>query len=124
MILVLGLFIFVINTVDKESLNIYQGLIFSLVVMAATFLLGQIPFGQVIEKIDDKNIATYYKLGGQKFNYKIFDKPKAVTIEQDSSKYYCLTLKMQSGQSWTIEKYPTMDEANERLLEFKSLGLN
>ena len=123
MILVFLIFISVINTVDKDSLNIYQGLIFSFVVIVATFLLGQIPFGQVIET-DEKNIATYYKLGGQKIKYRILDKPKSVNIEQDSTRFYCITFKMPSGRSWTIEKYPTMDEANERLLEFKSLGLN
>lgn len=124
MILVLGLFILVINTVDKEALHIYQGLIFSFLVIAATFLLGKIPFGQVIETIDEKHIATYYRLGRQKFKYRILDKPKSVVIEQDSTRYYCISLKMPNGQSWPIEKYPTMDEANERLLEFKSLGLN
>jgi hypothetical protein len=124
MLLAFGLFILVINTVDKEVLNIYQGLIFSFVVIVATILLGQNPFGQVIETIDEKNIATYYKLGGQKIKYRILDKPKSVNIEQDSTRYYCITFKMPSGQSWIIEKYPTMDEANERLLEFKSVGLN
>jgi hypothetical protein len=124
LVISVGLFILFTSTLDKEGLNIYQGLIFGLIVTGATFLLGQISFGQVLETINEKNIATYYKLGGQRIKYRILDKPKSVTVEQDSSKYYCLTFKMPNGQSWTIEKYPTLDEANERLFEFKSVGLN
>ena len=87
--------------------------------MGLVYLLGQIPFGQVLETTTEKRLSIYYKLGGLKFKHKTLDRLESVTLEQDKNKYYCLILKIANGQSLTIEKYPTLDEANERLFEFK-----
>ena len=121
MILVVGLFILVINTVDKESLNIYHGLIFGFLLMVSTYLMGLIPFGQVLESLNNKTFTTYYKLGRLKFKELKWDKVDRVSLEQDKKRYYCLTVKTASGQILQMEKYPTFKEADERLSEFKKL---
>lgn len=124
-ILLFGLFILYINMVDKNVITVYHGLAFSFLLIVVSFLLGQIPFGQVLQATNEKNIAIYYKLGDLKFKHKILGRPESVILEQDSNRYYHLTLKMPDGQSLALEKHSTLSEANERLLEFKKvLDLN
>jgi hypothetical protein len=121
MILAFGLFILVINTVDKESLSIYHGLGFGLLLMLLTYILGLIPFGQVIESMDNKTFTTYYKLGRLKFNEQTWGMTDRISLEQDQEKYYCLTIRTARGQILQVEKYPTLNEADERINEFKKL---
>lgn len=120
-ILMLGSFILYINTIDKKDIRVYYGLFFSILLMGVSYLLGQIPFGQILETTDNKDIITYYKLGGFKFNVKDLGRPKSVTIEQDLNKYYCLTLNMPDGKRSSLEKYSTLAEANERFSELKEI---
>jgi hypothetical protein len=120
-ILLFGLFLLYINTVDKNVVTVYHGLSFSILLLVISFGLGQIHFGQILQITNEKKISTYYKLGGLKFGLKTFDRPKSVTLEQDKSKYYHLTLKMLEGQTLTLEKYSTLSEAQERLAEFEKV---
>ena len=99
----------------------FQSLIFSFALIGLSYLLGEVPFGQIMETTPNKNLETFYKLGAFKFNNKILEMPVSVILEQDKKKYYCLTLKMPDGQSIFIEKYPTLAEANERLIELKKI---
>lgn len=116
-----GLFILVIYTVDKESLSIYNGLVFGFLLILLTYLLGLIPFGQVLEYLNNKTFTTYYKLGPLKFKEMKWDKVDNVTLEQDQKRYYYLTIRTIGGQAIQLEKHPTLNEANERLREFKEL---
>jgi hypothetical protein len=122
MIIAFGLFILVINTVDKESLSIYHGLGFGFLLMSLTYILGLITFGQVIEAMDNKTFITYYKLGRLKFKEQTWGKTDRISLDQDQERrYYCLTITTASGQTLHVEKYPTLNEADERLNEFKKL---
>lgn len=80
-ILVLCLFILFAGSVGEATVSIYEGLVFLLGVIVATILLGQISFAQVIETIDERSMATYYKLGGAKVKYRVMERPERVDIE-------------------------------------------
>jgi hypothetical protein len=107
--------------VDKESLSTYHGLGFGFFLMILTYVLGLIPFGQVIESTDSKTFSTYYKLGRLKFKEQKWDKADKVSLEQNEKRFYCLTIRTGNGQLLKMEKYPTLNQADERLREFKKI---
>lgn len=115
------LFILYINTAEQNLISNYIGIVFAFSLIAGLYLLGRIPFGQILESNSNKEIVTYYKLGSLKFNYKTLGRPLQVILKQDETKYYCLTLEMSEQQNWIIEKYPTLNEGNARLAELKSI---
>lgn len=121
MIFAVMFFVLIIKIVDKEVISIYYVPVFGFLLIGATYLLGLIPFGQVVESLDDKTFTTYYKLGRLKFKQQKWDKAHKVSMEQDKRKYYCLTIRTINGQTLHMEKYSTLSEANERLIEFKKL---
>jgi hypothetical protein len=110
-----------IRTADSKPTSTFYTLLFSFGIPGLVILIGLIPFGQVIETLDNKKFATFYKLGRLKFKYQTWDKADPVTLEQDQRKFYCLTIKTADGQTLLMEKYPTLDQADERLKEFKKL---
>lgn len=126
----LGLLVMLINvitiyvfhvTVKKEETTVFHVVAISFIGMGLLYLLKMIPFGQIIEVIDDGHFATYYRLGTKKLKYKTFVKPVHLTLQQDTSRYYCLTVKAGDGHSAVLEKYPTLSEATGRLNELRTI---
>lgn len=124
-ILILAIFLTLsivsIRAADNKPTSTLYTLLYSLGIPGIVILIGLIPFGQVIESLDNKRFATFYKLGQFKFKYQTWDKANPVTIEQDQRRFYHLTIKTANGQTLLLEKYPTLDHAAERLKEFKKL---
>lgn len=79
--------------------------------------MGQIEFGQVIEKASYGHIVKFFRLGTQKLKFKKLGQLVNSSLTQDKEKYYCLTIKTSDGSDLMLEKYPTLAEANERLEE-------
>ena len=129
--LTLGLFLLSMNAVmlfiiseraaQGKQTSTFYALLFVAIIVAFVFGIALIPFCQVIESLDKSTCATFYKLGPLKFKYQTWGKVESVTLEQDVTKYYCVTMKAAGGQTLVIEKHATSELANIRLSEFKSL---
>ncbi|MBS1952212.1 MAG: hypothetical protein JST37_14500 [Bacteroidetes bacterium] len=117
----LMLYIISIRANNGRPTNTFYALLFTAIIVGFVFLIGLIPFGQVIESLDKSKFLTFYKLGRLKFKQEIWNKVDKVTLEQDQNRNYCLTITMSSGQILVIEKHPTLDVAKVRLDEFKRL---
>ncbi|MCE7864923.1 MAG: hypothetical protein DYG99_15400 [Bacteroidetes bacterium CHB5] len=116
-----ALFVFSINNkAEQKLINSFWSLAFAFSLLGVLYLLGKIPFGQILEATDTKEIITFYQLGSFKFYYKKLGKPLNVILQQDQLRFYCLTIEM-TNQNFIIEKYPTLNEANSRLAELKSV---
>ena len=120
-ILLFWLFMVYLNTPAGKATSRFQASTFLFILIGFSYLLRQLPFGQVIETTADKSVEIFYKLGALRLNKRSLGRPVSVTLEQDKERYYCLTLRLPNGQSLTIEKYPTLDNANERLVEFRKI---
>lgn len=117
----LMLYIISVRAANGRQINIFYSLLLTVIITALVFLIGLIPFGQVIESLEKNKFSTFYKIGRFKFKHEMWDKVDNVTLEQDQNKYYCLTIKMTNGQTLITEKYPTLNEANTHLNEYKRL---
>lgn len=104
-----------------QPANIFYGLFFLAIIIGVIFLISRIPFGQVMELQGEYNLSTFYKVGPLKLKYVRLGKIDTITLEHNPSRYYCLTIKTSEGETLMIEKYPNLNEANERLNEFKKI---
>lgn len=106
-------------TAGKDEVNVFYVVTISVLAIGLSYMLGLIPFGQVMEKGADGQVAIYYKLGKQKLKSRTLGKFVSANLQQDPKKFYCLTVKIAGAQILVLEKYPTLIEANERLEEFR-----
>jgi hypothetical protein len=120
-VLVFWLFSLFVRTVDKKSINLYHGLLFGVLLIVVNYLLRLIPFGQVFESFDKKKFRTYYRLGRLKFKRREWDQADKVLLEQDQKRFYCIVVKTVNGQTFEVERCPTLKQSEERLNEFKNL---
>jgi hypothetical protein len=103
----------------QDNVSVFIVVLISFISMGLLYILGLIPFGQVLEKTATGHISTSYKLGTQKLKVKTFGHLANSGLTQDKEKYYCLILKTTNGHNLTLERYPTLSEANERLEELR-----
>jgi hypothetical protein len=124
----LGLFVVLINILaiytyyvfaGKDNVSVFVVVAISLAAMGLLFIVGQVAFGQVIEKANDGQVTTFFKLGTKKLKFKKLGQLVSSSLTQDNRKYYCLTIKTDDGHDLTLEKYPTLNEAKERLEELR-----
>lgn len=116
-----ALYSFKLLSEKGESVTLFHAAIASMIYLGLLLVFRHAKFGQVIEVIDEKAIATYYELGTYKINYQTFPGPAQATLEQDRDRYYCLAIRTSTGQSFILERHPTLREANERLEELKTI---
>jgi hypothetical protein len=103
----------------KDNVSVFVVVAISFAAMGLLYILGQIAFGQVVERASDGQVATFFRLGTQKLKFKKLGQLVSSTLTQDKEKYYCLTIKTSDGDGLILEKYPTLAEANERLEELR-----
>lgn len=123
-LLFLTLFLFQFYT---STLNITERILILVICMAILFLfIKYFRLCQVIEKIDQVEFITYWKVGPWKLKQKqyIHRDVDPIILIQDQSKYYCVTIQLENGSNVLLEKYPTLDNATSRLNEFKQTLLN
>ena len=117
----LMIYIVALRTADGKPTNTFFTVLLAFIISGLVLIVGLIPFGQVIESHDRNEFTTYYRLGRLKFKQQNWDKADNLSLEQDQRRYYCLTIKTANGQILQMEKYPTLDQADERLKEFKKI---
>ncbi|NOS91900.1 MAG: hypothetical protein HOP30_08255 [Cyclobacteriaceae bacterium] len=83
-------------------------------------VLAFIPFGQILESNNGK-LILYYRLGSLKFRTKNMGKARAILLEQDELKYYCIRIQLINGDLIDMEKHSTLDWATIRYEEYKKL---
>jgi hypothetical protein len=81
------------------------------------------PFYQVIESSDSNEFKLYYQLAWTKLNLKTFTKQaiEQVLVDQNSDRFYCLTILLKDQEPLIIEKHPTLDVANLRVEELQNV---
>lgn len=104
----------------KDDVNVYFVVAISFMAIGLLYTAGRITFGQVVEKNHDGQIAIYYKLGKLKLRYRTLGRLMQATLEQDAKRYYCLTIKTTQENIVVLEKYATLNEANQRLTELQT----
>jgi hypothetical protein len=117
-----GLMLYVLSRSATEGnpTNSFLPLLLCFIIVGLVFLIGLIPFGQVIDSKDNE-FSTYFKFGRLKFKQQKWARAENVILEQDQKRFYCLIIRTDNGKTLQIEKYPTLKEANVRLVEFNKL---
>ena len=123
-LLLIGSIVILVNSFSilNESgieINLFYSLIFLLIPIVPIIYFSLIPFEHIIEVIDNSRFETYYRVGRIKFNIKDFRDAKDVLLEQDESRFYCLTIVFGKGQKLILERIPTLDIATKRFEELK-----
>jgi uncharacterized membrane protein len=80
-------------------------------------------FEHVLEVKDRNTFVTYFRAGFISFSRKVYQGPVDVVLEQDSKRYFCITLKRRGNENFIVDRIPTLKQANERLEEVRKLFL-
>lgn len=91
-------------------------LVFCSGIFALAFVL--IPFRQMVQRDSNNLITTYRQVGPWKFFNRALGKLSGIELVQDEYRSYCITISTDTGKI-SLERYPTLDNANERLKEFR-----
>jgi hypothetical protein len=85
-------------------------------------ILVFIPFNQIIESNTDSEFETYFQIGWFKIKLKRYPKEqiKQISLERDQDKFFCLTIRMTNHEDLVLERYPTLDTAEKRLMELRN----
>ncbi len=108
------------NQVDRSEVDKSQAFLIFAPAIVLVVLLYFIPFGQILESSNGE-LSLYYRLGSIKFNKKNLGSPKAILLEQNEFKYYCIRIQFVSGNVSEMEKHPTLDWARIRFKEYETL---
>lgn len=108
----------------QAKLNITARIIILVIVIIITFLfIRYFRISQIIERTSLTNIISYWQFGPWKLKQKKYTHIDSDPIKliQDQKKYYCIVIQLVDGRNKILEKYPTLDNANFRLIEFKQV---
>ncbi len=108
------------NQVDRSEVDKNEAFLIFAPAIVLVVLVYFIPFGQILES-NSGELSLYYRLGSIKFNNKNLGSPKAILLEQNEFKYYCIRIQFVDGNVIEMEKHPTLDWARIRYEEYKNL---
>ncbi len=114
-------FSFVVSDISETgTINKIEALLMITVPLILIGALAFIPFTQILES-NENELSLYYRLGAIKFGNRIIGKAKAILLEQNELKYYCIGIQLINGDVIAMEKHPTLDWATIRYEEYKML---
>jgi hypothetical protein len=99
------------------KITILQEIVFGVLTVGSLALFIKTPFGHALDKPDPGHVRTYFHIGPWKFNIRTMP-AEHVRLEQDNDRYYCVTFESNNGQKFVIQRWQTLDKANEMLAIF------
>lgn len=103
-----------------EDINAFMAVLISLLIIGLVYLLSLLSFGEVIDNNTSEQILTFYEFGTLKFRVRILGQLESISMSQDTERYFCLKVTTTNGESFIVERYPTLNEASNRLEEFQA----
>jgi hypothetical protein len=118
LIVLIAFFGVVVESIESESeITILQYTVFGVLAAGILVLFIKTPFGHALDKPDPGHVRTYFHIGPWKFNIRTMP-AEHVRLEQDNDRYYCVTFESNNGQKFVIQRWQTLDKANEMLAIF------
>ena len=111
----IGLFsiviICVLNFMSSEKGILIAGSGGAITVMAIIIT----PIHQVLDGLGKHRFACYLRVGPLKLRYQEFPWPVNLVLIQDAERYYWVTLVLPDETQFQVDRFATLDRANERL---------
>jgi hypothetical protein len=100
-----------------SNITILQETVFGVLAVGSLVLFMKTPFGHALDKPGPGYVRTYFHIGPWKFNIRTLP-AEHLRLEQDNDRHYCVTFESANGQKFVIQRWPTLDKANEMLAIF------
>lgn len=116
----LAQYIISVNVEKGQPMDTKESILIFVVPLLIIGALWFVPFGQIIESKDGE-LAMFYRLGALTLKQQKLGKAREILLEQNELRYYCVRIRMITGEVLEIEQHATLDFATIRLDEFKDL---